>query len=48
MAGVSVGIGLIGDAHALHGLITVASFTVLNLLLGYCFFRFVLFREYEI
>ena len=44
MAGVSVGIGLIGDAHALHGLITVASFTVLNLLLGYCFFRFVLFR----
>jgi putative flippase GtrA len=48
MAGVSVGVGSIGDAHALHGLVTVASFTVLNLLLGYGFFRFVLFRRFEI
>ncbi|MBF6032460.1 polysaccharide synthesis protein GtrA [Pseudomonas sp. P155] len=45
MAGVSFGIGLIADARSLHGLITVTSFTLLNLLLGYCFFRFVLLRE---
>lgn len=48
MGGVSFGIGSLGDAQALHGLVTVATFTGINLLLAYCFFRFVLFRNREV
>jgi putative flippase GtrA len=45
MGAVSFGVGVIADARDLPGLATVASFSLLNLVLGYCFFRFVLFRE---
>lgn len=45
MAGASFGIGAIADTHGWHGLLTVTVFSVLNLTLGYCFFRFVLFRQ---
>ncbi|WLH34589.1 polysaccharide synthesis protein GtrA [Pseudomonas sp. FP2196] len=45
MGAVSFGVGLIADARDLPGLATVASFSLLNLVLGYCFFRFVLFRK---
>lgn len=44
MAAVSYGVGVMADAWSLPGLVTVVSFSLLNLLLGYCFFRFVLFR----
>ena len=44
MGGLSFGIGSFADEHQLPGLLTVAVFSALNLLLGYCFFRFVLFR----
>lgn len=43
---VSYGVGLVGDDHHLPGLMTVALFSLLNALLGYCFFRFVLFRRH--
>ncbi|NYH10134.1 GtrA family protein [Pseudomonas moraviensis] len=36
--------GWFGDARHLPGLATLSVFSLLNLLLGYCFFRFVLFR----
>ena len=39
MAGASFGIGAIADTHGWHGLLTVTVFSVLNLTLGYCFFR---------
>jgi putative flippase GtrA len=44
MAGVSFGVGVIGDVWRLSGLVTVASFSLVNIVLGYCVFRFVLFR----
>jgi len=44
MAAVSFGVGLIGDVRRLSGLVTVASFSLLNIVSGYCAFRFVLFR----
>ncbi|QAX86697.1 polysaccharide synthesis protein GtrA [Pseudomonas sp. DTU12.3] len=44
MGGLSFSIGAIADAWDLPGLMTVAVFTLINLLLGYGFFRFVLFR----
>ncbi|MFI8223293.1 polysaccharide synthesis protein GtrA [Pseudomonas sp. NPDC085632] len=47
MGGVSVAIGSIADAQHWHGWVTVASFTLLNLLAGYLFFRFVLLREHQ-
>jgi membrane protein implicated in regulation of membrane protease activity len=47
MGGVSFAIGLLADAQHWHGLVTVASFTLLNLLAGYLFFRFVLLREHR-
>ncbi|MNJ02000.1 hypothetical protein D3C73_1618040 [compost metagenome] len=47
MSGVSFAIGSIADAQHWHGLVTVASFTLLNLLAGYLFFRFVLLREHR-
>lgn len=45
MGGVSFGIGSIADARHWPGLITVGVFTLANLLAGYCFFKFVLFRR---
>jgi hypothetical protein len=48
MGGLSFGIGAIADAWSLPGLMTVAVFTMVNLLLGHCFFRFVLFRRKQI
>ncbi|VVN76841.1 Prophage bactoprenol-linked glucose translocase [Pseudomonas fluorescens] len=45
MGAVSFGVGVIADACHLPGLVTVASFSLLNLMVGYCFFRFVLFRK---
>lgn len=45
MGCVSFGVGVFGDVWYLPGLVTVASFSVLNIALGYGFFRFVLFRE---
>jgi len=44
MATVSFGVGLVGDVWRLSGLVTVASFSLLNVVSGYCAFRFVLFR----
>ncbi|KIF63949.1 hypothetical protein NX10_08005 [Pseudomonas fluorescens] len=41
---VSYGVGAIGDAWRLPGLVTVALFSLLNIGLGYCVFRFVVFR----
>lgn len=40
----SYGVGAVADARNLPGLATVLVFSLLNLLLGYCVFRFVLFR----
>ncbi|MNB56190.1 hypothetical protein D3C87_522170 [compost metagenome] len=45
MGALSFAIGAIADTRDLPGLLTVAVFTLLNLLLGYSFFRFVLFRR---
>ncbi|WJK08811.1 GtrA family protein [Pseudomonas fluorescens] len=44
MGVLSYGTGLIADARSLPGLVTVSVFSLLDLLLGYGFFRFVLFR----
>lgn len=44
MGALSFGVGVIADARHLPGLVTVAVFSLMNILLGYCFFRFVLFR----
>ncbi|MGN4048361.1 GtrA family protein [Pseudomonas sp. SM4] len=44
MGGVSFAMGSLADTFNWPGLVTVASFTGPNLLLGYVFFRFVLFR----
>ncbi|QXE11509.1 MULTISPECIES: polysaccharide synthesis protein GtrA [Pseudomonas] len=44
MGGTSFGIGAIADTRDWGGLLTVTVFTALDLMLGYCFFRFVLFR----
>lgn len=44
MSIVSFGAGVIGDVWHLSGLVTVASFSLVNLVSGYCAFRFVLFR----
>lgn len=45
MGATSFGVGQIADIYKLPGLMTVTTFTVINLLLGYSFFRYVLFRE---
>lgn len=44
MGTVSFGVGVVGDVWHLPGLVTMASFSLLNIVLGYCFFRLVLFR----
>ncbi|MFJ2481082.1 GtrA family protein [Pseudomonas sp. NPDC087598] len=48
MGAVSLGVGGMADAWRLPGLVTVTSFSLLNILLGWCFFRFVLFREKQV
>ncbi len=48
MGGVSFAMGSFADAFNLPGLVTVASFTALNLLIGYGFFRFVLLRRHRL
>lgn len=45
MSVLSYGTGVFGDVRSLPGLATLSVFSLLNLLLGYCFFRFVLFRR---
>ncbi|MFJ2320349.1 GtrA family protein [Pseudomonas sp. NPDC087817] len=45
MGAISYGVGVMADIWRLPGLVTVVSFSLLNLLLGYGFFRFVLFRN---
>ncbi len=45
MGAVSFGVGVIADARQLPGLVTLAAFSSLNIVLGYGFFRFVLFRR---
>ncbi|MDI2141053.1 MULTISPECIES: GtrA family protein [unclassified Pseudomonas] len=44
MGTLSYSVGLVADARNLSGLMTVSMFSLLDLVLGYCFFRFVLFR----
>lgn len=41
----SYGIGRIGDTWLLHGLLTVTTFSLLSLVCGFFFSKFVLFRE---
>lgn len=43
MGAMSFAIGAIADGRGLPGLLTVGVYTLLNLLCGYSFFRFVLF-----
>ncbi|MBT2338536.1 MULTISPECIES: GtrA family protein [Pseudomonas] len=45
MAGLSYGIGAAGDARNLPGWVALVSFSLLNLAIGYGFFRFVVFRR---
>ncbi|AMQ86815.1 GtrA family protein [Pseudomonas sp. 22105] len=45
MGVLSYGVGVFADSRNLPGLVTVSGFSLMNLLLGYCFFRFVLCRE---
>ncbi|WP_064118964.1 GtrA family protein [Pseudomonas fluorescens] len=47
MGALSFAIGAFADARGLPGLLTVGVFTLVNLLLGYCFFRFFLLHERE-
>lgn len=47
MGALSFAIGMLANARDLPGLLTVAVFTSVNLLLGYCFFRLVLFRRHQ-
>ncbi|WP_434574474.1 GtrA family protein [Pseudomonas sp. Z3-6] len=45
MGALSYIVGSLGDRWHLHGLLTVAGFSLLSLLLGFLFYRFVAFRE---
>lgn len=45
MGAVSFSLGSLADVMQFSGLVTVTLFSLLNLLLGYCFFRFVLLRR---
>ncbi|WP_237886891.1 GtrA family protein [Pseudomonas sp. PGPR40] len=47
MGALSFAIGRAADVWRLHGLVTVASFSLLSLVCGFFFFRFVVFRERE-
>ncbi|TFB45000.1 GtrA family protein [Pseudomonas sp. F01002] len=47
MGVLSFGVGLFADRWRIHGLLTVASFSLLSLFCGFFFSRFVVFRERE-
>ncbi|ANJ58047.1 sugar translocase [Pseudomonas silesiensis] len=47
MGVLSFGVGLFADWWQIHGLLTVASFSLLSLFCGFFFSRFVVFREGE-
>lgn len=47
MGVLSFGVGLFADRWRIHGLVTVASFSLLSLFCGFFFSRFVVFRERE-
>ena len=44
MGGLSFAMGYLGDRWHLHGLLTVAAFSLLSLVIGFLFSRFVVFR----
>lgn len=43
MGALSYVVGYLGDCWHLHGLLTVATFSVLSLVIGFVFFRFLVF-----
>jgi len=45
MGALSYGVGYLGDLWRLHGLLTVALFSALSLVLGFLFSKYVVFRE---
>jgi putative flippase GtrA len=45
MGALSYGVGHVGDLWRLHGLLTVALFSALSLVLGFLFSKYVVFRE---
>jgi putative flippase GtrA len=45
MGALSYGVGHLGDVWRLHGLLTVALFSALSLVLGFLFSKYVVFRE---
>lgn len=45
MGGLSYTVGYLGDRWHLHGLLTVAAFSLISLVVGFLFSRFVVFRE---
>jgi len=47
MGTLSFGVGYLGDRWRLHGLLTVAVFSLLSLVLGFLFSRFVVFRGHR-
>ena len=47
MGALSLGVGHAGDVWRFHGLLTVALFSVLSLVLGFLFSKYVVFRERE-
>ena len=48
MGALSYGVGHLGDLWRLHGLLTVALFSALSLLLGFLFAKYVVFRERDV
>ncbi|MCW8276949.1 GtrA family protein [Pseudomonas sp. PCH199] len=48
MGALSYSVGHAGDLWRLHGLLTVALFSALSLVLGFLFSKYVVFREREI
>lgn len=46
MGALSYGVGHAGDLWRLHGLLTVAVFSALSLVLGFLFSKYVIFREH--
>lgn len=47
MGALSLGVGHVADVWRLHGLVTVALFSALSLVLGFLFSKYVVFRERE-
>jgi putative flippase GtrA len=48
MGALSLGVGHAGDVWRLHGLLTVALFSGLSLVLGFLFSKYVVFRERDL